>query len=175
MRRKQFVQITGLTEKALNLLVERKLMPMRNKAQSSGWAEYSFDDALALECAIRLNRLGPSKARARDVVDAYFDVALERVQDIGSRRSSQIYLGTVSYVALVNGRATFDDHLPLVGTPIEIAEEIERLSEAIAPNHWIEGELTVNLHMCMVAISQRAQMANINDDRLEQLVTWFGQ
>jgi len=173
MRRKKFVQVVGLTEKALHLLVERKLFPMRGKKQSAGWAEYTFDDALALECAIRLSRLGPSKARARDVVDAYFDVALERVQEVGRPRSSHVYLGAVQYVSLEDGYSTVDDHWPLVGTTSEIAEEIERLSEAVGHSRWVEGELTVNVHLCMAAISQRALKAGIADDRLAQLEQWF--
>jgi hypothetical protein len=175
MRRKQFVQTVGLTEKALSLLVERKLVPMRGKKPLAGWAEYTFDDALALECAIRLSRLGLSKARARDVVDAYFDLALERAQEVGRPRASHIYLGMVQYVAMEDGFSTVDDHWPLVGTPTDIAEEIERLSESVGPSRWVEGELTVNVHLCMAAVSQRAQQAGIVDDRLVQLEQWFAR
>ena len=175
MRRKQFVQTVGLSEKALNLLVERKLVPMRGREPSAGWAEYTFDDALALECAIRLNRLGPSKARARDVVNAYYDIALERVQEADRPRSSHVYLGAVQFVSLVDGQSVVDDHWPLVGTPPDIADEIERLSDAVGPQRWVEGELTVNVHLCMAAISQRAELAGITDDRLVQLQQWFGR
>ena len=175
MRRKHFAQAAGSTEKGLNLLVERKLMPMRGRQQSAGWAEYTIDDALALECAVRLSRLGLSKARARDVVDAYFDLALERAQEVGRPRASHIYLGLVQYVAMEDGHTTVDDHWPLVGTPADIADEIERLSEAVGPDRWVEGELTVNVHLCMAAVSQRAHKAGIGDDRLMQLEQWFAR
>lgn len=173
MRRKQFVQLVGLNEKALNLLVERGLLPLRGKASSTGWASYTIDDALALEAAVSLSRLGSTKARARDFVNSYFDVAIEQVRDVYRPLGTQVYLGAVSYVSLQDGLLSVDDYWPLVGTPIDIAQEIDRLSHAVGPQRWLEGAITANLHLCMAAISQRARKASISSDRLIELEQWF--
>lgn len=171
MRRSAFVKLIGISEEIFNVVRTRKLLPLRGRDVGKGWQDFSVDDALAFEAASALARLGITKAEARDVVDTYFQVALERAAETAT--GEPVYLGLAKTIVLVGGKHVSPDQFPLVGSSIDLAEEVNRLAIAMGDSGWIDGTIAANLNLCMATIYGRAEKAGVNDGRLEELAVLF--
>jgi len=171
MRRSVLVKLLGISEEQFNLVRARKLLPMRGRDAGRGWQDFTADDALALELATALSRQGVKKSVARDVVDGYYAVALEWA---GNDLANQtVFVGIVRTVALVDGELEVGSHEWLVGSAADIAEQIDRLREAVGTSLWVDGAVVANLNLCVASILARADMAGIQDDRLSELAAVF--
>lgn len=169
MRRSQFVKLVGLTEEAFNLLRARKHVPLRGEPIGPGWQEFSVEDALALEAATALARCGVKKNDARAWVDQCFQPALDWAAESKAGPNDPVYIGVVSSIGVVEGKPIQDDQFPLVGTPSDIAEQLSLIRDALGPDRWLDGVITINLNLCAKLISDRAKAAGITDDRLSEL------
>ena len=173
VRRKDFMMLTGLEEGTFKVLMARNHIPLGKRPVGAGWKDYSADDVLAFEAAAGLSRHGAKRSDAREWVDTYREVAI----DYASRRSSShhdaIFLGAAPVVTLIDGQLEHDHFHPLVGTAVEVAEEIERLQVAVGKRHWVDGATLCNLDLCAKMIGYRAVGSGIKDSRLDQLLGWF--
>lgn len=170
MKRREFVQLTDVSEEAFNLLRARKLVPMRGQTKQKGWQDYSVEDAVALELAQALSRKGVRKADARDWVDFYFEIALGYVADETRPKNQPIFLGAAEFVQLLEGDVHYGGHERLVGTFADIADQLENFAAGYSATYVLEGYLVVNVDRCIRAVGQRAQLAGLDDPRLNQLV-----
>ncbi len=171
MRRSAFVKLIGISEEIFNVVRTRKLLPLRGRDVGKGWQDFSVEDALAFEAASALARLGITKAEARDVVDTYFEIALERAAEAPT--GQPVYLGLAKTVVLFGGQHVSPDYFPLVGSAIDLAEEINRLTIALGDSGWVDGTIAANLNLCMATIYGRAEKAGVNDSQLEELAVLF--
>jgi hypothetical protein len=158
-----------MSEEAFDMARARKLLPWRGRVMGRGWQDFSVDDALAVEAAAALSRQGVKKADAREIVDLYFDVALERAAEQRPARSTTVLLGVVSCVGLTNGMPAHDGQFPLVGSPADVAEELARIGDILGADRWLDGVITINLNLCAKIVSVRAAAAGMEELRLVEL------
>ena len=140
-------------------------------AVKPGWQEFSVDDAVAIEVAASLAAQGLKKTDARVVVDAYFDLALERAADPKCRRP--IYLGVAESFGIAGGVKTLDDHHQLIGSINDIADEICRLEAALHPKHHVGVAIIASLNLGVETVLTRADEAGLSDQRLDELANLF--
>jgi hypothetical protein len=173
MRRKDFIRLAGLEEGTFKVLLARKHIPLTRPSAATGWKDYSADDVLAYEAAAALARQGAKKSDAREWVETYGELAVERAS-LGTKSSEgAMFLGALPILTVREGDIVHDDFHPLIGTISEVAEEIERLQTALGTKHRVGGANLCNLNLCVEVIRQRATALGINDARLDQLVRWF--
>lgn len=173
MRRKDFMKLAGLEEGTFKVLLARKHIPFGDRSAAPGWKDYSADDVLAYEAAAALARQGAKKSEAREWVETYAALAVERASDGLKLGEGAMFLGAAPILRVRNGAIEHDEFWPLVGTISDVAEEVERLQGAVGPKQRIGGANLCNLNLCVEVIAQRAAALGISDARLAQLVGWF--
>lgn len=172
MRRSSMVKLLGLSEETFNLIRARKLLPMRSRDAGSGWQEFSAEDALAIELSVSMARQGLKRADARDLVNEYFDDALDRLSE---RDDKHLFLGAVKSYGVLDGQIALDDQFPLIGSAQDIADELAELGDKLGPNRFLDGAILVNVHLCIAVITERAARAGLEDFEFAHLKPEGGQ
>lgn len=132
MRRKAFLDLTGLSTDDLKNLTRRgalPLMPLHGhdivdgearvdiQSADAGWREYSALDAIRTLVAQRLAALGLSQSEAAEFVRRYSE-RLRLVAKVYPERSTDLFFGAASAEGLVGLSTMVHPWAPVVG-PIE--------------------------------------------------------
>ena len=136
----------------------------------AGWQNFTVDDAVAVETATSLFRLGMAKSDARDVIDAYFDLAIDWLT--AGECTDSVYIGMASIVE-VGGADIAEEQHWLIGSTKDIEDEIKRLEAALGHNYFVSGERKIDLRFCVAQVLRRAANAKFEDPRLYELAHLF--
>lgn len=154
------------------MLVARGHVPYETQPDATGKKDFSVDAALALAVSGELVARGARRSQAKEWVDAFLPLAIERAADPSTKTRASVWLGAAIAFDISSGEKGASDFERVVGRLGDIAEHVEQYQAALGPTAGVEL-IIVDVTACVRMMGIRAAHLRFNDPRLHQLSRWF--